>query len=261
MGGLSAIIFPSRKGLSWLTRLAPGTLAFVADAPSFYDDLAAAEHIELVLAANRAEAERPRAEHLLERFGLAGHERLLPSAYSRGMCEKLTLVLALMLASRASMAFVVDDDELYAARQSLRFLSFVNAGAYKEACRRRRFRREKRARRAWGFRPGRAALVSHGLLSLVRRPPTLPDLFSWSALLVPSGTWAVVALFLVGLASLFGLAFACVRAYGRRDSRGRSSIKHPMSGPWLFCPLLSYTCLIHAYSRRSHGSDADECTH
>lgn len=82
------------------TRLAPGTLAFVPDVPSFYDDLTAAEHIELVLAANRAETARPRAEHLLERFGLTGHECLLPSAYSRGMREKLALVLALMLRPR-----------------------------------------------------------------------------------------------------------------------------------------------------------------
>ena len=82
------------------SRLVPGTLAFVPDVPSFYDDLTAAEHIELVLAANRAEMARPRAERLLERFGLTGHETLLPSAYSRGMREKLALVLALMLRPR-----------------------------------------------------------------------------------------------------------------------------------------------------------------
>ena len=82
------------------TRLVPGTLAFVPDVPSFYDDLTAAEHVEFVLAANRAEGARPRAERLLERFGLMGHERLLPSAYSRGMREKLALVLTLMLRPR-----------------------------------------------------------------------------------------------------------------------------------------------------------------
>ena len=65
------------------TRLAPGTLAFVPDVPSFYDDLTAMEHVEFVLAANRADSARSRAQRLLERFGLVGHERLLPSAYSR----------------------------------------------------------------------------------------------------------------------------------------------------------------------------------
>lgn len=82
------------------TRLAPGTLAFVPDVPSFYDDLTAMEHVEFVLAANRADSARPRAQRLLERFGLVGHERLLPSAYSRGMREKLALVLALALRPR-----------------------------------------------------------------------------------------------------------------------------------------------------------------
>lgn len=82
------------------TRLAPGELVFVPDVPAFYDDLTAAEHIGLVLAANRAEAVRPRAEALMGRFGLSGRERLLPSAYSRGMREKLALVMALMLRPR-----------------------------------------------------------------------------------------------------------------------------------------------------------------
>ena len=88
------------KPFTGRSRLVSGTLAFVPDVPSFYDDLTAAEHIELVLAANRAEAARPRAERLLERFGLTGHETLLPSAYSRGMREKLALVLALALRPR-----------------------------------------------------------------------------------------------------------------------------------------------------------------
>ena len=82
------------------TRLAPGELAFVNDVPAFYDDLTAIEHVELVLAANRADGAHPRAEELLERFGLTGRECLLPSAYSRGMREKLALVLALMLRPR-----------------------------------------------------------------------------------------------------------------------------------------------------------------
>lgn len=82
------------------TRLEPGTLSFVPDVPTFYDDLTAVEHLELVLAANRADAALPRAEGLLERFGLTGRETLPPSSYSRGMREKLALVLALALRPR-----------------------------------------------------------------------------------------------------------------------------------------------------------------
>lgn len=90
----------SGRAFDGRTRLTPGTLVFVPDVPVFYDDLTAAEHLELVLAANRAEDARPRAEALLERFGLAGQERLLPAAYSRGMREKLALVMALTLRPR-----------------------------------------------------------------------------------------------------------------------------------------------------------------
>ena len=111
------------------TRLAPGTLAFVPDVPSFYDDLTAMEHVEFVLAANRADSARPRAQRLLERFGLVGHERLLPSAYSRGMREKLALVLALALRPRVLLldephgpldreaSFALSDELAAAARE------------------------------------------------------------------------------------------------------------------------------------------------
>lgn len=81
-------------------RLAPGVLAYVPDVPVFYDDLTAVEHLEFVLAANSATDRRPRAQELLERFGLLGHERLLPASYSRGMREKLALALALALSPR-----------------------------------------------------------------------------------------------------------------------------------------------------------------
>ena len=79
------------------TRLAPASLTFVGDVPSFYDDLSAAEHVDLVLAANNASDLRPRADELMERFGLASYAGLLPSSFSRGMREKLALVLALTL--------------------------------------------------------------------------------------------------------------------------------------------------------------------
>lgn len=81
-------------------RLDPGALSYVPDVPVFYDDLTAVEHLEFVLAANRASDRRPCAEGLLDRFGLSGHERLLPSSYSRGMREKLALALSLALRPR-----------------------------------------------------------------------------------------------------------------------------------------------------------------
>lgn len=103
------------------------------------------------------------------------------------VADVLLVALSLALAARADMAFVVDDNELYAARKALSFLAFANAGAYKEACRRRRLGRGRKARRTWRFARGGAAHVSHALLSLVRRPSLLLGTLTWGGALVPIG--------------------------------------------------------------------------
>lgn len=73
-------------------------IAFVADVPAFYEDLTAREHIDFVLRANRAEREVvDRAERMLEAFGIAEFCNAYPSAFSRGMRQKLALVIALMM--------------------------------------------------------------------------------------------------------------------------------------------------------------------
>ena len=114
----------------------------------------------------------------------------LPAALA---ADALLLAGAVSCAGRADMAFVVDDNELYAARCAMRFLALVDGGAYREACRRRRARRGRQARRTWRFGAGRAAAVSHGLLSLARRPASVFDLLAWGALLVPMGSLVMVA--------------------------------------------------------------------
>ena len=120
---------------------------------------------------------------------------LLSRALSLGAYSVVVVLLAdLLLLGTAGnkscytdMAFVIDDNELYAARSSLRFLALVDAGAYKEACRRRRARRNRRARRTWRFRSGRLAPVCHALASLSRRPSAFLGLLSVLGLLVPTG--------------------------------------------------------------------------
>lgn len=124
---------------------------------------------------------------------------LVPMALNPGMLllvcavDLLLLAGAVNCAGRANMAFVIDDNELYAARRALRFLAFADSEAYKEACRRRRGRRGRQTRRTWRFRQGRGALVSHALVSLLRRPASLLRLLSWGALLVPAGALVMVA--------------------------------------------------------------------
>ncbi|MEG0417916.1 ABC transporter ATP-binding protein [Gordonibacter sp.] len=75
-------------------------IAFVPDVPAFYDDLTAAEHIRFMLSANHVPVEGSRAELLMEEFGLAAHAGHLPSSFSRGMRQKLALVLAFAIQPR-----------------------------------------------------------------------------------------------------------------------------------------------------------------
>ena len=72
-------------------------IAFVSDVPIFYDDLTAEEHIQFVLRANRRTEEYAYADQLLEEFDLERHKKQYPSSFSRGMKEKLALILALIV--------------------------------------------------------------------------------------------------------------------------------------------------------------------
>lgn len=70
-------------------------VALVPDAPVFYDDLTAGEHIAFIRAVNRLDAADDPSDELMEALGLARFRDALPSAYSRGMRQKLALALAL----------------------------------------------------------------------------------------------------------------------------------------------------------------------
>ena len=75
-------------------------ISFVSDTPSFYDDLTAEEHLQFVLRANGRGDDYTQAEKLLDDFGLLRYVRQYPSSYSRGMREKLALVIAFMIKPR-----------------------------------------------------------------------------------------------------------------------------------------------------------------
>ncbi len=75
-------------------------VSFVPDVPVFYDDLTADEHVRFVLEANRVAAGDERAKRLMDAFGLTAHGAQLPSSYSRGMRQKLALVLAFVIEPR-----------------------------------------------------------------------------------------------------------------------------------------------------------------
>ena len=70
-------------------------IAYVPDVPSFYDDLTTQEHIRFVQQANGGLSADGLADDLMDAFGLSAHRDRYPSAYSRGMRQKLALVIAL----------------------------------------------------------------------------------------------------------------------------------------------------------------------
>ncbi len=73
---------------------ARAAVAYLADQPTFYDDLSLAEHLEYVARLHGVTAWRPRAEHLVERFGLTERLDQLPTTFSRGLRQKAAITLA-----------------------------------------------------------------------------------------------------------------------------------------------------------------------
>ncbi|MEA5019565.1 MAG: ABC transporter ATP-binding protein [Gordonibacter sp.] len=108
-------------------RIQRSRIAFVPDVPAFYDDLTAGEHISFMLNANRLSVGESPANRLMEAFGLARHAAQLPSSFSRGMRQKLALVLAFALQPRLLLF-----DEPYGPLD--RASSIVLSGLITEAC-------------------------------------------------------------------------------------------------------------------------------
>ncbi|MFD3270540.1 ABC transporter ATP-binding protein [Paenibacillus dendritiformis] len=76
-----------------------GTYAYVPEQPVLYDSMTLWEHLELAAAAHELpEAEfRERAEELLGIFQLSEVKHHLPTSFSKGMQQKLMLIIAFLL--------------------------------------------------------------------------------------------------------------------------------------------------------------------
>lgn len=70
--------------------------SLLADAPVLYDDLSVFEHLEYVARLHDVDDWLPQAESLLERLALQDRAHDLPSRFSRGMRQKVSLALALI---------------------------------------------------------------------------------------------------------------------------------------------------------------------
>lgn len=69
-------------------------VAFVPDVPVFYDDLTAEEHVRFMLDAGRRRGRSDYVDWLFDAFDLDRVRNRLPSSFSRGMREKLGLLIA-----------------------------------------------------------------------------------------------------------------------------------------------------------------------
>ena len=80
----------------------PGSLAaraatsYLPDNPVLYDDLSVYEHLEYIARLHGVEDWQPPADELLERLDLGDRADDLPSRFSRGMRQKVSLALALV---------------------------------------------------------------------------------------------------------------------------------------------------------------------
>ncbi|MFN8104464.1 MAG: ABC transporter ATP-binding protein [Acidimicrobiia bacterium] len=83
-------------------------LAYVPDSPVLFDDLTLAEHLAFTAAAFGVDAASasPRADELLERFGLTHRADELPGTFSRGMRQRAQLCCAFL---RPAEVMLIDE--------------------------------------------------------------------------------------------------------------------------------------------------------
>lgn len=96
----SGSMFIEGEPYDGVNRAQRSAIAYVPDVPTFYDDLTALEHIRFMQRANHCMPDENDADNLLDVLGLTQYRDQLPSSYSRGMRQKLALVLALCMHPR-----------------------------------------------------------------------------------------------------------------------------------------------------------------
>jgi ABC-2 type transport system ATP-binding protein len=69
-------------------------IAYLADQPTFYEDLSLLEHLEYVARLHGVTSWRERGEELAERLGLTERLGQLPTTFSRGLRQKAAITLA-----------------------------------------------------------------------------------------------------------------------------------------------------------------------
>jgi ABC-2 type transport system ATP-binding protein len=81
-------------GADRTTPEARSAYAYLADAPTFYDDLSLIEHLEYVARMHGVADWRAGADELVDQLGLADRVDQLPGTFSRGLRQKASIALA-----------------------------------------------------------------------------------------------------------------------------------------------------------------------
>lgn len=76
------------------TLAARAAVSYIPDAPVLYDDLSVNEHLEYIARLHGRSDWEPLAEELVERLGLDRRADDLPSGFSRGLRQKVSLAVA-----------------------------------------------------------------------------------------------------------------------------------------------------------------------
>ena len=71
-------------------------IGYIPEIPSFYSNLTVAEHIEFLARGYRLKNYKDRADYLLECFELTSHRKKFGDELSKGMQQKLNIVLGLL---------------------------------------------------------------------------------------------------------------------------------------------------------------------
>ncbi|UOE96252.1 ABC transporter ATP-binding protein [Alkalihalobacillus sp. LMS39] len=82
--------------------------AYIPEHPTYYEELSLWEHIQLAKTVNQIESDDyfSRAEELLELFRLTKARHQLPSSFSKGMQQKLMIIIAILI---QPMLYIVDE--------------------------------------------------------------------------------------------------------------------------------------------------------
>lgn len=108
--------------------------AYIPDQPVFYDELTLWEHLQLAGAVNNIEDDvvAKKGKELLEAFGMVAQMHHFPSSFSKGMLQKMMIILGLLVEPDL---YIIDEPFVgLDPRATMKFLQFLQEKKNQGAC-------------------------------------------------------------------------------------------------------------------------------